>query len=435
MINFNKQRFLNSYSGNPEFSQAVIRFVIWVVLSSHIGVAMWLNYYPPRFFFFWSFCLSFIGLSLVILISIYYIPRSNIRTYLTILVDFSSISLSMLLTDGGPFSPYFLLYPWVFIGYGVRYGQGQLYAATSASVIGFSLVLWYSDTWYSHILDVSIYMLLLLLLPMYIWVMLKRIKVARAEADKANRAKSEFLAAMSHEIRTPMSGIIGMARLLQDTSLNDEQKEYVKGLQQSSSALHALIDDILDLSKIEAGKSQLENRPFKLVELIYGVAQMFAPIAHEKSLELSCYIQPDLPTEVIGDQNKLRQILLNLVSNAVKFTQRGDVLIRVSFNHDAVKDGIIVHFKIEDTGPGMEQKQQDKIFEPFYQVGGTQSSNQSGTGLGTTISANLVKLMQGEIGVKSTPGKGSTFWFDLPLKTHIAAESLPAPAKDAQAIL
>ena len=160
-----REEFMNVYMANPEFSQALIRFIIWILVSAHIGIAMYVNYYPPRYDLYLFFCSTFIVISVIILASIFHTPRSNVRTYLTIVVDFGSISLAMLLTDGGPFSPYFLLYPWVFIGYGVRYGKRQLYAASLASVIGFSLVLWYSDTWYSHIFDVSIYMLLLILLP------------------------------------------------------------------------------------------------------------------------------------------------------------------------------------------------------------------------------------------------------------------------------
>lgn len=414
MFKIDKQRLKENYTDNPEASQSLVRFLLWMLMTLHIGLAMWTNYYPPRYFLYGIFCLVFVSGWIIGVISIYFVPRSNLRTYFTIILDFSAISSAMLITDGGPFSPYFLLYPWTFIGYGMRYGQSQLYGASLASIVGFSLVLWYSDTWYSNIFDIVMYVALLLLLPPYIWVMLNRIKLAQAEADKANRAKSEFLAAMSHEIRTPMSGVIGLTNLLGSTSLDPEQKEYVKGLQQSSSALHALIDDILDLSKIEAGKQRLEPNKFNLSELVHGVSHMFSSAAHDKGIELSCYIQPDIPKIVSGDPNKLRQILLNLVGNAVKFTSLGGVFIQVRFEYDQEDSKIMTHFRIEDTGPGMEQKQQDRIFEPFYQVAGPHQANHSGTGLGTTISSNLVKLMQGKIGLNSEPGKGSTFWFDLP---------------------
>lgn len=429
-------RYIRKNKNNAEFSQALVRFGIWVSVSGHIAIAMYHNYYPPRYDLFFAFCTIFLFSSVLILVSIIYIPHSTLRTYLAIPIDFGSVSISMLLTDGGPFSPYFLLYPWVFIGYGVRYGSGQLYAASLASVIGFSIVLWVTDTWYSHIFDVSVYMLLLILLPVYIKVMLGRIKQARADADKANRAKSDFLAAMSHEIRTPMSGIIGMTNLLEKTSLDSEQKEYVHGLQQSSSALHALIDDVLDLSKIEANKYQLNLAEFDLFELSHGVAQMFTPLANSKGVELTYHTEPTIPPVLLGDANRVRQILLNLIGNAVKFTAKGRVHTSIRLAaHDPQHKHVTIRFEIQDTGPGMTREQVENIFEPFYQAHAARQNEHGGTGLGTTISYHLVTLMGGKIGVNSEPGQGSMFWFEIPWTYTRAAQPMANTESDTYVIL
>lgn len=409
---------------SPEFTSSIIRYGFWLVSSLFIGLAMWTRYYEPVWNFFVYFSVSFLLYTTIIFISVLYKPRFWIRPYLTIFFDVAAISLSMLFTEDGPFSPFFLFYAWYFVSYALRYGRGPLLVATLTSLAAFGIVLTLTDTWYSNVYDVIAYYVFLIIMPLYLDMMLRRLKKARDEANRANKAKSEFLAAMSHEIRTPMSGIVGVTSLLDKTSLNEDQREYVTALQESSAALNALIDDVLDLSKIEAGKYQLQEEAVNLPKTLFGVAQMFTASANAKGLELFFDYAPDLPDYINGDGKRLRQIILNLVSNAVKFTTRGEVILRARATQSAKhpEEELCIRIEVQDTGPGLGKEQKQQIFEPFYQASGSHHQQQTGTGLGTTIAANLVKLMHGKIGVDSEAGKGSTFWIEIPCRYEVPRE-------------
>jgi len=232
---------------------------------------------------------------------------------------------------------------------------------------------------------------------------------ARARAEAASEAKSRFLATVSHEFRTPLNGILGMADLLTDTGPDAEQATYIAALRTSGEALLALVDDILDFAKVEAGKLELVEEPFDVVQLVETVAELVAPRAQAKGIELAAHIAPDLPTHLIGDRDRLRQILLNLVGNAVKFTEAGGVGL------DLRQSGAGVEITVADTGPGIPADRLDDIFAEFEQVEHAAGMRQSGTGLGLAIVRRLVGLMAGEVRAESRLGEGATFRVALPL--------------------
>ena len=357
----------------------------------------------------------FIG-ALLIVIAIILNPQSSpARRVAGIILDL--VSLSIITFYAGEKSIFmFVLYIWIILGYGFRYGTKYLYASLCVGIIGFSSAITWGEYWQNiHNQPFALTLLfILVLVPLYSAFLINKLHSAIASAKDANEAKSRFLANMSHELRTPLNGVIGMADLMGETDLSQEQNQFVKIMRSSANSLLGLIENVLDISKIEAGKIYIATESFDLHHLMNSIIKLQSPMGRAKGLELSCHFDSATPFSLIGDEQHLRQVLVNLIGNSIKFTDEGSVKVFISPVDNDTDDELVVRFEIQDTGIGLSEADLGTIFDDFTQVNPSSNYSQEGTGLGTTISKELVHLMDGDIGVESTKGLGSTFWFELP---------------------
>jgi two-component system sensor histidine kinase RpfC len=354
----------------------------------------------------------YLVLGLLILAHLIAFPRpSPVRRTLALLLDLGAVSYE--LSIGGSTTAWlFPAYLWVIFGNGFRFGPRFLLAAMTLSIVGFATVVAVTPFWSGRPSLVAGVMIGLVILPLYALALITSLSKARREAEQASHAKSLFLASVSHELRTPLNAIIGMGAMLESSNLDADQAEMSQTIMTSARSLLLLINGILDLSRIEAGRMPVSPEAFDLTRLLSEIRTIFLSQARAKSLRLNVHVSARTPLHLFGDSRWLREVLLNLVGNAIKFTDRGSVTISVDAPTHT-EDRCQLRFEVVDTGIGIMPEAQERIFDTFTQADETILQRYGGTGLGLAITRKFVHLLGGEIGVRSRPGEGSTFWFDL----------------------
>ncbi|QIL20652.1 ATP-binding protein [Thermomonas sp. HDW16] len=369
-------------------------------------------------------------LSVGLLVAILLSPApSSLRRWIGMLADYAAMGGVMHL-QGETASPLYAVYLWVTIGNGMRYGTQYLFAATGLATLSFLLMMrstpyWLDNPYLSWGLLVG-----LVAVPLYFASLLKALTTAIGDARRANQAKSLFLANMSHEFRTPLNGLSGMSELLASTRLDSEQRGYLETIQAAARSLLALVEDVLDISAIEAGKLKVKLEEFELRGLLDEIELILKPDARARQLDYVIDISSDVSTRLRGDPGHLRQVLLNLLSNAIKFTPSGEVRLQVALADSASATRQRLRFTVSDTGIGIPASARAKLFEAFEQADNSLSRKHGGTGLGTTIAKGLTEAMGGSIGFESSENIGSRFWVELPFEIPIAtADSAVASAQ------
>ncbi len=407
---------------DTEHGQTLIRVGIFLCVIVCMTIAEKLGQLAPEVYL-TSVLMSGVGVlvGLALFAAILARPgKSNVRRVIGMVTDYGLMTVAMIL-QGEPLAWLYVIIMWVTVGNGLRYGNRYLIGAVVSACISFGCVVLLNGYWRENVTLSAGLWAGLIAIPMYLSGLLRQLTQATAEARRASEAKSRFLANMSHEFRTPLNGLSGMTEVLATTRLDAEQRECVGTIQASARSLLSLVEEVLDISAIEAGKIRTEKHDFSLRETLEQIGLILQPQARAKALGYHLEVAADVPDHVRGDAGHLRQILLNLAGNAIKFTNMGRVDIRVRIQRNDAGEPFRLSFDIVDTGIGVPPAMRPRLFEAFEQADVGLSRRYEGTGLGTTIAKGLVEAMGGSIGYQESPPRGSRFWFELPFEAAAAA--------------
>jgi two-component system sensor histidine kinase RpfC len=407
---------------DSEHQQIMVRLVITLIFLVYVVVT---GAYQPRTasvgLLLYAVVAVEFGCSVLLMLEVLHHPgASNLRRWFGMLLDYTAIGVLMVV-DGEKTALLYIVLMWITIGNGLRYGTQFLRLAVLHATVAFTTVLLLTPYWRTNPYLGWGLLVGLIAIPMYLSSLLRALTQAIDEAQRANAAKTRFVATMSHELRSPLNGIIGMSEVLTSTRLSPEQRECADIIQTSAQSLLLVVEDVLNFAAIEAGKLHRQDAAFSLRQLIRKVRTMLHPLAASKSLQLVTQMDDDVPDWVVGDAAHLSQVLLNLLNNALKFTERGSVRLEIQTVGD--RNGRhLLRFSIRDTGIGIPASERERIFRPFEQIDGGLSRRHNGTGLGITIAKTLVDMLDGSIGLDDNPGGGTHFWVDIPfaLATPVA---------------